>query len=125
MADASRDGVQSIDRSILAGCGFQTCRLRGWLSGKWLWQSKKASDKPWLHLPICIDTQAWALFNAAVQFNLGDGLKINFWHDPWLDGVSIVPLLLFKHCTNRSICVAHALHNYKCTTSNVTCPTMP
>jgi hypothetical protein len=55
------------------GLGIPNLQAKGvTLRVRWLWQSWTTSNKPWLHLSINI-AQARALFNAAVQFNLGDG----------------------------------------------------
>jgi hypothetical protein len=53
------------------------------------------------------------LFNAAVTFSIGDGKKICFWKDPWLDNISLAESApkLFKHCTMRHLTVEQALTN--------------
>jgi hypothetical protein len=78
---------------------------------RWIWQRWHSSDKPWLDLPADPDQRASTLFNAAVTFSIGDGHKISFWRDPWLDGSSIAETAphLFKHCTMRHLTVHQAL----------------
>jgi hypothetical protein len=60
---------------------------------------------------VAFDDRAKALFNASVSFRLGDGCKISFWNDPWLDGSSLASSApdLFKHCTLRNLSVNTAL----------------
>jgi hypothetical protein len=71
------------------------------LRTRWLWHQWTANDKPWLNLPVAIHDRAQALFNVLVSFKQGDGYKISFWKDPWLDGSSIASIApdLYKHCT--------------------------
>jgi hypothetical protein len=61
------------------------------------------------------DAKTVALFNAAVRFTLGDGQRVKFWLDPWLDGESLAALApdLFKLCTMRKLTVSEALTNDK------------
>ncbi|CAM0911087.1 unnamed protein product [Alopecurus aequalis] len=82
---------------------------------RWLWQSWTQTDKAWGDLPLGIDDRARNLFNAAVSFNLGDGNKISFWKDPWLNGQSFATLApeLFQCCTLRGLTVAQAVIDNK------------
>jgi hypothetical protein len=84
---------------------------------RWLWHSWTVTDKAWTGMPLGIDERARSLFNAAVLFKLGDGQKIDFWRDPWLDGQSIAARApnLFKFSTKRSMSVALALTDGKWT----------
>ncbi|KAM0844595.1 hypothetical protein ACQ4PT_056936 [Festuca glaucescens] len=74
---------------------------------RWMWQQWNSTDKPWSDLPIAMDDRARSLFNADVEFKLGDGQKISFWRDPWLDGCCLANLAsdLFKACTMRNLSV--------------------
>jgi hypothetical protein len=56
---------------------------------RWLWNTWTETGKAWTDLPIETDKHARELFNKAVDFRLGDGQRLNFWKDPWLDGQSI------------------------------------
>jgi hypothetical protein len=82
---------------------------------RWLWQQWTETEKSWQGLPIAVDSRAGALFNAAVQFFLGNGLRISFWHDPWFEGRSIAAIApaLFQHCTKRNIPLGLALQGNK------------
>jgi hypothetical protein len=68
---------------------------------RWLWQQWTETEKSWQGLPIAVDSRAGALFNAAVQFFLGNGLWISFWHDPWFEGRSIAPS--HPRCSNTTL----------------------
>jgi hypothetical protein len=61
------------------------------------------------------DAKAKALFNTAVKFVVGDGQRIRFWTDPWIDGASLEDAAptLFMACTMRKLTVREALTNGK------------
>lgn len=82
---------------------------------RWLWQRWTSTDRPWSDLPTAMDESTRSLFNAAVDFRLGDGLKLSFWRDPWLDGRSLDILApdLYKACTMRNLSVYQALFEGK------------
>jgi hypothetical protein len=46
---------------------------------------------------------------------LGDILKVDFWHEPWLDSLCLATIApdLFKYCTKGKITVGLALHDNK------------
>lgn len=98
------------------GLGIPNLQARGnALRVRWLWQWWTETDKPWQHLPFATDKSARALFNVVVRFNLGDGRKISFWHDPWLEGASLASSApaLFKQCTKRNLTVDQAIQDNK------------
>lgn len=83
------------------------------LRTRWLWQSWTSPDKPWHGLPMPIDGKVRALFNASVIFSLGNGEKISFWHDPWIQGATLqfaFPVL-YSICTRRKLTVKEALQD--------------
>jgi hypothetical protein len=83
------------------------------LRTRWVWQSWQSNDKPWINLPLPIDKQVTHLFNAAVEFKIGDGSKIRFWRDPWINGWSLEHMApsLFQACTRKNLTVREALLN--------------
>lgn len=67
-------------------------------------------------MPLGIDERARKLFNAAVRFNLGNGQRISFWHDPWTASrcsLAAIAPDLFKFCTKRNLTVAQAITDDK------------
>jgi hypothetical protein len=62
----------------------------GWaLRIRWLWAQKTDPLKPWAGLPIQAPRNAQALFNVVVDAIVGNGEKIMFWTDRWLDGKTV------------------------------------
>ena len=82
---------------------------------KWLWLSWMDTTRPWRGLPLSITSSVRALFEASVQFNIGDGANTQFWTDPWHNRESFSSRFpdLFKHCTVKSISILHALTDGK------------
>jgi hypothetical protein len=77
----------------------------------WLWQTWMAPTKPWQGLPLPIDDKVRSLFAASVIFHLGDGERLSFWSDCWLDGMCIKEMApnLFKMCTRKKLTIAQAM----------------
>ena len=84
---------------------------------KWRWLERTDHDRPWQGLQFSIPAEAEQLFLAATECILGDGQKLRFWYDRWLDGQSIEQLapnlLPFVRAADRSLTVAAALDNYR------------
>jgi hypothetical protein len=82
----------------LGGLGFHDLKkLNAALRACWLWFQKMASDRPWSGMGFSVHPDALALFNASVRITIGDGARVLFWEDPWVDGLtveSIAPDLL-------------------------------
>jgi hypothetical protein len=70
-----------------------------------------ATSKPWQGLPLPIDSKVRALFNASVRFKLGNGEKIKFWTDPWLQNLSLCDHMpdLYAVCTRCKLSTRDAL----------------
>ena len=82
---------------------------------RWLWQSWMSTNKPWAGLPLPIDDKVRALFEASVQFSIGNGAATQFWTDPWheVGKFSLTFPDLFKHCTLRRITIKTAMTDDK------------
>ncbi|CAM0950232.1 unnamed protein product [Alopecurus aequalis] len=82
---------------------------------RWLWQSWMDPGKPWIGLPLPIDDRVRAIFEASVQFMIGDGAATQFWTGPWHEGgkFSVAFPDLFKQCTLRRITIRAAMENGK------------
>jgi hypothetical protein len=83
-----KKSVHAICRpTTLGGLGLPDLQARGLaLRTRWMWQAWNDPSKPWQGLLLPVDDRVRALFNASVRFHLGDGNKIKFWTDPWIDG---------------------------------------
>jgi hypothetical protein len=102
----------------LGGLGIPNLQRVGTaLRVRWLWQDWTELDKPWQGLPITTDVKVQNLFNAAVKFIVGNGNRIKFWLDPWLDGVSLEDYApdLYKACTLKRLTLREALTDGKWT----------
>jgi hypothetical protein len=75
------------------GLGIHNLELLGWaLRIRWLWANKTDPSRSWAGLPIQVPQNAQALFNVAVDVIVGNGEKILFWKDRWLDGHTIAEI---------------------------------
>ena len=73
------------------GLGVKDLRLHGLaLRVRWEWLSRSGSDseRPWLGLPMVKDADAKAVFDCLVRIKVGNGLKVLFWSDRWINGKS-------------------------------------
>jgi len=82
---------------------------------RWLWLSWMEPDRPWHGLPLPTSTSVRALFEASVQFNIGNGANTKFWIDPWHQRESFSRRFpeLFNHCTIKTISIRCALADGK------------
>ena len=78
---------------------------------RWLWLSWTDPSKAWLGLSLSTDARVRMLFVASVNFHLGDGQRICFWTEPWMQGMSFCHRFpaLFGVCTRKRLMVAQAL----------------
>jgi hypothetical protein len=104
---------------IHSSLGIHNLILLGWaLRIRWLWANKTDPSRPWAGLPIQIPQNAQPLFNVAVDAIVGNGEKILFWKDRWLDGRTIAEIApnlvksVHKQTAKRRT-VAQALLNRK------------
>lgn len=82
----------------------------------WLWLRWTDNEKLWRDLPLPIDEQVTALFQASTTIEIGDGSKISFWNDTWLGNGCPSKLFpdLFKHNKNKNCSLKEGLHVRKC-----------
>ncbi|CAL5041675.1 unnamed protein product [Urochloa decumbens] len=74
----------------LGGLGIADLRLTGIaLQSKWLWLQKTDQDRAWSSLDIKVSSDVHAFFAISVLAILGNGMRIKFWEDNWMDGTSI------------------------------------
>ncbi|CAN6316435.1 unnamed protein product [Urochloa humidicola] len=59
---------------------------------RWLWLQKTDSARSWSALQINVEPEVRAFFEASVTLQLGNGERILFWLDKWIDGQSISQL---------------------------------
>lgn len=100
----------------LGGLGITNMQFHGTaLRVRWLWQSWMDPSKPWLGLPLPVDTQVRHLFEASVSIILGDGATASFWNDAWLLDQPFRSAFpdLFAVCTKRALSVKDAIADEK------------
>lgn len=91
--------------------------MLGWaLQARWLWFKKVDKDKSWVSLEIPVHQHVVALFQIALQTNIGNGSNTLFWKDKWILGCSvsnIAPLVVaaVPSVTRNRRVVAEALPN--------------
>jgi hypothetical protein len=99
----------------LGGLGFHNLRnFSAALRARWLWFQKTDLTKPWSGLSIRVVPDVVAVFNASIKITIGDGVRVVFWEDPWVDGQPvhvIAPDLvkLVNPCIQRSRTVQEAV----------------
>ncbi|KAM0920400.1 hypothetical protein ACQ4PT_007548 [Festuca glaucescens] len=70
------------------GLGFHNLRtLNIALRTKWKWLLKTDQERPWAGMSVKVMPEANALLNASVSISVGDGAKLLFWEDPWINGL--------------------------------------
>ena len=95
----------------MGGLGLPNLAARSTaLRCRWLWKSWMDTDKPWVGLPLPIDNQVRALFEASVTLQIGDGASTQFWKP---DKFSRAYSDLYKLCTLRKIMVKAAMTSDK------------
>lgn len=76
--------------TTLGGLGVSDLKLAGIaLQARWLWLQKCDQDRAWSSLGITVSNDVEAFFRISILAVIGDGQKIMFWSDPWLDGASL------------------------------------
>jgi hypothetical protein len=82
---------------------------------RWQWYKWKDPQKLWANMNIRHSATEESLFRAWTAISLGNGKKVSFWHDRWLQGEcpkDIAPRL-YKLVWRKNISVAEALHDRK------------
>jgi hypothetical protein len=101
----------------LWGLGILNLEKLGWaLKIWWLWAEKMDQPRPWDGFQVEVPRNAKALFNMAAILIIGNGKRILFWKDRWLDGKNIAELApnLFSTIGKRTVkkrTVADSLSN--------------
>jgi hypothetical protein len=77
----------------LGGLGLPNPKFQGIaLRLRWPWLHKTDQQHPWSLLPMHEDMVSKAFFCASTVIIFGNGSKIKFWQDPWLDGYYMAEL---------------------------------
>lgn len=77
----------------LGGLGILNLQIMGWaLQARWLWFRKTDTSRPWNAFDIPVHQYVVALFQIALESNVGNGNSTLFWKDKWIMGCSIVDL---------------------------------
>jgi hypothetical protein len=79
------------------GLGIKDLKLQGLaLRVRWEWLRRTDPERPWQGLPMLKDGAALSVFNCMTIITVGNGARVFFWTDRWLDGSStleIAPLV--------------------------------
>jgi hypothetical protein len=77
------------------------------------WRKWKSMHKPWVHLPVHQSVEKHALLCACTDISLGNGERVQFWHDQWLSGQRSLDLTpaLYQLAWRKHNTVAKALSN--------------
>jgi hypothetical protein len=74
----------------LGGLGVKNLRLLNLaLRMRWRWHERAEEDKPWKGLRFSLPEVAEELFTTGLECTLGDGQRIRFWQDRWMNEASI------------------------------------
>jgi hypothetical protein len=86
----------------LGGLGVKNLRLLNLaLRTRWRWHERAEEDKPWKGLRFSLPEEAEEIFTTGLHCTLGDGQRLRFWQDRWIDGVGFEQMApnLFKFLT--------------------------
>ncbi|KAF8663290.1 hypothetical protein HU200_055900 [Digitaria exilis] len=90
--------------TTLGGLGVADLKLAGIaLQSRWLWLQRTDQGRAWSALEIKVDPQVEDFFRASTVALIGNGHRIKFWLDPWINGASVPNLApnLFKSVPAR------------------------
>jgi hypothetical protein len=73
---------------------------------RWQWFQCTDQRKPWSHMQIQQSASEIALFKACPDITVGNGQKVKFWQDRWVDGKAPD---LYKLAPRKQITVAQAM----------------
>jgi hypothetical protein len=99
----------------IGGLGIKNLRiLNHALRMRWRWFQLTDQEKPWAGLEFKLDEEAERMFKSCTTFEVGNGQKLLFWTDRWLQGCSIEDmapnLMKFVRPRARTMTVAAAMH---------------
>ena len=91
-------------RTSCGGLGIVDLKLSGFaLRVRWLWLLRTEDDRAWSALPIKIELEVQALFDASVTVAVGSGERTLFRLENWINGRSVKRLAphLFNTISSR------------------------
>lgn len=59
---------------------------------RWEWLRRTDDERPWQGLKIVPDKESREVFDSLVSISVGDGKKILFWHDRWINGRAVADI---------------------------------
>lgn len=104
----------------LGGLGVLDLQKHGLaLRLRWEWLRRTDDARPWQGLPLSMDAQVQSAFNSLVHWKVGNGERILFWKDRWIEGwtvAEIAPLVRAKVRTQvvNKRTVSKAWHLHRC-----------
>jgi hypothetical protein len=54
----------------------------------WEWMRRTDCNRPWQNLPMLKDEATAEVFKSLANITVGNGLRVMFWTDRWIDGLS-------------------------------------
>ena len=83
------------------------------LRQRWLWQSWKHPDKPWVGMEVTCTTSDLLFFSAATSVTLGNGQTARFWTYSWHQAGALHLLFpaLYQHSRRKNRSVADAIRD--------------
>ncbi|KAM0834610.1 hypothetical protein ACQ4PT_063479 [Festuca glaucescens] len=87
------------------GLNIKNMRLQGLaLRVRWQWLSKTNPNRPWQGLPMFRDTEAMAVCGSLMHIKVGDGRRVLFWRDRWINGRTVEEIApsLFQAVNTRT-----------------------
>jgi hypothetical protein len=75
------------------GLGIKNLRIQGLaLRSRWEWLNRTDQTKPWHGLAMIKDDRAREVFDSLIQITVGQGNRVLFWWDKWIDGHEIADI---------------------------------
>ena len=59
---------------------------------RWPWLLRTEPNKPWTELNIQVPKESMEICKTATAWRLGNGERVRFWDDRWLEGASVEEL---------------------------------
>ncbi|KAE8782832.1 Serine/threonine-protein kinase CTR1 [Hordeum vulgare] len=87
------------------GLGIKDLRLQALaLRVRWDWLKQDDPNRPWQGLKLMDDDAASSVFNSLVKINVGNGARVLFWRDRWINGFTIKEIapLIFQLVPTRA-----------------------
>jgi hypothetical protein len=79
---------------VFGGLGIKDLWLQGLkLRIRWEWLSRTDPSRPWQGLPMATDAKAREVFDRLIRITRGDGKRVLFLRDKWIQGGSVTDIV--------------------------------